>query len=40
VSLHAVYPSRRFLPMKVRLFVDYLAGIYGPTPYWDEGLEF
>ncbi|MEP3276967.1 MAG: LysR family transcriptional regulator [Stappiaceae bacterium] len=39
VAIHAVYPSRRFLPAKVRLFVDFLAGLYGSEPYWDEGLE-
>lgn len=39
VGVHAVYPSRRFLPAKVRLFIDYLAGLYGPKPYWDAGLE-
>ena len=39
VGVHAVYPSRRFLPAKVRLFIDYLAGLYGPPPYWDRGLE-
>ncbi|MDP2622109.1 MAG: LysR family transcriptional regulator [Hyphomicrobiales bacterium] len=38
VALFAVYPSRRFLPLKVRVFIDYLAGIYGPEPYWDAGL--
>lgn len=38
VAVHAVYPSRRFLPAKVRLFVDWLAGLYGPEPYWDSGL--
>ncbi|MCA0257922.1 MAG: LysR family transcriptional regulator [Proteobacteria bacterium] len=36
VSLSAVYPSREFLPAKVRLFIDYLAQIYGPHPYWDN----
>jgi DNA-binding transcriptional LysR family regulator len=36
VAVHAVYPSRRFLPAKVRLFIDYLADLYGPTPYWEE----
>jgi DNA-binding transcriptional LysR family regulator len=40
VALFAVYPSRRFLPVKVRVFIDYLAGIYGPQPYWDSGLQF
>ena len=31
----ALYPSRQFLPVKVRLFIDFLAGLYGPHPYWD-----
>jgi DNA-binding transcriptional LysR family regulator len=39
VAIHAVYPSRRHLEQKVRAFVDYLQGLYGETPYWDEGLE-
>jgi DNA-binding transcriptional LysR family regulator len=39
VGVHAVYPSRRFLPAKVRVFIDYLAHLYGPSPYWDEGLD-
>lgn len=39
VGLFAVYPSRRFLPAKVRVFIDYLAELYGPAPYWDEGLD-
>ena len=39
VALNAVYPSRRFLPAKVRLFIDYLAQLYGPAPYWDAGLD-
>lgn len=38
VGIYAVYPSRRFLPAKVRVFIDYLAHLYGPDPYWDEGL--
>ena len=40
VALHAVYPSRRHLAQKVRVFIDYLAELYGPTPPWDEGLDF
>lgn len=40
VAVYAVYPSRRHLEQKVRVFVDYLAEIFGPTPYWDEGLAF
>ncbi len=38
VAIHAVYPSRRHLAQKVRVFIDHLAGLYGPTPGWDEGL--
>lgn len=37
VGIYAVYPSRRFLPVKVRLFIDYLAGLYGSSPYWEDG---
>lgn len=36
VALSAVYPSRQFLPAKVRLFIDYLADLYGPVPYWER----
>ncbi|WP_407048312.1 LysR family transcriptional regulator [Methyloraptor flagellatus] len=39
VAVHAVYPTRRFLPAKVRVFIDYLAQLYGPQPYWDRGLD-
>lgn len=38
VAIHAVYPSRRHMEQKVRAFVDYLAELYGQTPYWDAGL--
>ncbi|RDL52767.1 HTH-type transcriptional regulator DmlR [Ensifer sp. M14] len=36
LTLSAVYPSRQFLPAKVRLFIDYLATLYGPVPYWEQ----
>ncbi|PLX36129.1 MAG: LysR family transcriptional regulator [Hyphomicrobiales bacterium] len=39
VAVFAVYPSRRFLPAKVRVFIDYLAEIYGVMPYWDVGIS-
>jgi len=39
VAIHAVYPSRRHLAQKVRVFIDHLAGLYGPMPTWDEGLD-
>ena len=40
IAVHAVYPSRRFLPTKVRLFIDYLSELYTPEPYWERGAEF
>jgi len=36
LGIYAIYPSRNFLPAKVRLFIDYLAELFGPTPYWDK----
>ena len=39
VAIHAVYASRRFLPAKIRVFIDFLAGLFGPTPYWDHGRQ-
>jgi len=38
VGIYAVYASRRFVPLKIRTFVDYLVNLYGPEPYWDKGL--
>jgi len=38
VAVYAVYPSRRHLEQKLRAFLDFLQALYGPTPYWDEGL--
>lgn len=39
VSIFAVYPSRRHLPQKTRVFIDFLAELYGPVPSWDQGLD-
>ena len=39
LAVYAVYPSRHFLPARVRVFIDFLADLYGPMPYWDSGLE-
>lgn len=35
VGIYAVYPHRRHLPAKVRIFIDFLAESFGPEPYWD-----
>jgi DNA-binding transcriptional LysR family regulator len=38
VGIHAIYPCRQFVPAKLRVFVDFLAQLYAPDPYWDRGL--
>ena len=35
VAIFAVYPHRRHLPAKTRVFIDFLAESLGPEPYWD-----
>lgn len=35
-TIYAVYPSRRLLPRKTRLFIELLQEKFGDTPYWDE----
>ncbi len=39
VAVYAIYPDKQYVPTRLRVFVDFLADIYGPTPYWDEGLD-
>jgi DNA-binding transcriptional LysR family regulator len=36
VAIYAVYPHRRLLPAKTRVFIDFLAEAFGPEPYWDR----
>lgn len=36
VGIHAVFPQRRHLPLRVRLFVDLLKENYGRPDYWDK----
>jgi DNA-binding transcriptional LysR family regulator len=38
LTLFAVYPHRKYLPPKVRSFIDFLAERFGPEPYWDFDL--
>ncbi len=33
--IYAIYPSRRHLPAKVRLFIDFLAARFAGTQFWD-----
>jgi DNA-binding transcriptional LysR family regulator len=39
VAIYAVYPHRRHLPAKTRVFIDFLAESFGPEPYWDKPLK-
>jgi len=36
IALYAVYPDQRFLPRRVRIFIDYLIEQFGDKPYWDD----
>lgn len=35
-NIQAVYPSRRHLSQKVRVFIDLMCDTFGDKPYWDE----
>lgn len=39
IAIYAVYPDKQYVPARLRVFVDFLAQTYGPSPYWEEGLE-
>ena len=34
-DIHAVYSDRKFLPAKVRVFIDFLKKTFGDPPYWE-----
>jgi len=34
IGIHAVFPQRRHLPLRVRLFLDFLKHTYGLPDYW------
>lgn len=36
-ALFAVYPTRRYLPVKVRLFIDHLVACWGEAPWNHDG---
>jgi DNA-binding transcriptional LysR family regulator len=33
-AIYAVFPQRRHLPLRVRMFIDYLKNTYGNPAYW------
>lgn len=35
-DIQAVYPQQRYLPAKVRAFIEFLRGVYNAEGYWDE----
>lgn len=35
LTVHAVYPTARYVPSKVRRFIEYLADAFGDQPPWD-----
>ena len=35
--IYAVYPSNKLLQPKIKIFINYLIGLYSPNPYWMEG---
>jgi len=39
LTIQAVYPSARRIPLKVRRFVDYLTAACGNEPPWDRSLK-
>ncbi len=36
-DIQVVYPQQRYLPAKVRHFIDYLKAIYNAPGYWERG---
>jgi DNA-binding transcriptional LysR family regulator len=36
LAVHAVYPTARYVPTKVRSFVDYMAAEFAGAPRWDQ----
>lgn len=37
LGIYAVFPQRRHLPLRVRLFIDLLRATYGSPAYWEVG---
>ena len=38
-GIYALYPHSRFVPARVRVFIDFLAEKYGPKPYWERRIK-
>ena len=35
-DIFVVYPKTTILPKRTRVFVDFISGLYGRSPYWEE----
>jgi DNA-binding transcriptional LysR family regulator len=38
-AVHAVYPSREYMPAKVDVLIEFLADLYGAVPYWEREID-
>jgi DNA-binding transcriptional LysR family regulator len=36
LTIHAVYPTKRYLSLKLRLFIEHLSDSFGAAPQWDR----
>lgn len=36
LGLYAVYPHRKLLATKLRVFIDFMSEYFGDSPYWDD----
>lgn len=36
-TIHTLYPHARFLPPRVRAFIDFMVETIGDPPYWEQG---
>lgn len=36
IDIHAVYPNQRYLPTKVRIFIDFLIERFNRESYWNK----
>ena len=35
-GIYAVFPQRKHLPLRVRLWIDFIKHSYGESDYWSE----
>jgi DNA-binding transcriptional LysR family regulator len=35
-DIFAVYPKTTVIPKRTRRFIDFISGLYGKNPYWEQ----